>query len=147
MKTKLFNLASVTCYALIWASDHLFALLVWALAWTGQIMRFLIAQLGIFVMRNVSPDDYEALQGKLELENQQTELELLAQAAKLRDHALELGDWTTEHTEAIESIAAALLNECDWDEDHIHQYLKEIVESVPGLQYGEDEDPFDGLLD
>ena len=65
----------------------------------------------------------------------QLELRLLAAASQVRDHAEETDDWTEQHTEAIAAIGDTLLNELGWEEDNIHRYLREVVESIDGLTY------------
>ena len=67
---------------------------------------------------------------------QQTELRLLGAANSVKEHAETTGDWTDQHSEAIEAISNALLNECSWEEDDIHGYMKRLVESIDGLEYG-----------
>ena len=61
---------------------------------------------------------------------------LLASANQVRDHARETGDWTDRHTEALNAIGDALMMEAGWEEDSVHQYLKGLVESIEGLEYG-----------
>ena len=68
------------------------------------------------------------------------ELSLLTTAGKIRDHAQEHGDWTEYHTEALNQIGEALLNECGWEENAVHQYLRQVVESIEGLEYGVSDD-------
>lgn len=74
--------------------------------------------------------------GPSELTIQQTELNLLNSASQVRDHAKETGDWTEQHTRAINAIAESLVLEFGWDEDQVNRYLKEVVESIDGLQFG-----------
>lgn len=144
MKKHLFNAVSVLTYSSIWLSDHVFTFLIWALAWASGYHRWLVAAIGARVMKKVDPEEYEAIQGKMELESQQTELELLASASKLKEHAAKIEDWTDRHTEELNSIANALISECNWDEQHVHDYMRSIVESIPGLtyktEYDEDDD-------
>ena len=70
-----------------------------------------------------------------ELKAQDMELKLLISASQVRDHAKNMGDWTEQHSDAIEAIGEALVGELGWEEDHVHQYLREIVESIDGLEY------------
>ena len=70
-----------------------------------------------------------------ELSLQQTELNLLHSASQVRDHAKETGDWTAQHTEAINAIADSLVSEFGWEEGYVNQYLKEVVESIDGLEF------------
>lgn len=147
MKNTLFHILSWSTYALIVASDKIAAALIWLIAWSSGILRWLIANGGQALMRKFTPEQFEEVQAQMELENQQTELELLSTVSKLKEDAIERGDWTDSHTEAINAIGNALLNECDWDEDHVHQYLREVVESIPGLNYGQvDDEDDDDLL-
>ena len=74
-----------------------------------------------------------------ELQMQSMELRLLASATQVRDHAKETDDWTERHTEALNAIGDALIEEIGWEEDSVHQYLKSLVESIDGLEYGTEE--------
>jgi hypothetical protein len=74
-------------------------------------------------------------EGDQELALQQTELNLLNAASQVRDHAQATDDWTSQHTEAINAIAEALMLQFNWEEDHVNQYLKEVVESIDGLEF------------
>lgn len=74
-----------------------------------------------------------------ELVAQQTELTLLDAANKVKVHAETTGNWTDDHSYALEAVSNALLNECEWEEDDIHTYMKRLVESIDGLEYGTEE--------
>lgn len=145
MKKQLFHVVPAVTYASIWFSDRVFSFVIQVLAWLSGVVRFLIANLGVALMKLVDNEEYEAIQAKIQLETQQAELDLLASVSKLKEHAMEIGDWTEEHTEALNAIGNALLNECSWDEEHVHRYLREVVESIPGLHYETDEDEDDLL--
>ena len=71
-------------------------------------------------------------------EQHTVELGLLASAYKIRDHAQATGDWTEGHTDAINAVGEALVVESGWAEEATHTYLRSIVESIDGLQYGGD---------
>lgn len=68
-------------------------------------------------------------------ENFTKELEALIAASKVKDDAITNDNWTDNHTKAINELSMILYNECGWDEVSIHGYMREIVESVPGLEY------------
>ena len=74
-----------------------------------------------------------------QLHRQGLELKLLASAQQVRDHAKETGDWTGQHTDALNALGDALINETGWEEESVHVYLKELVESIDGLEYGSEE--------
>lgn len=139
MKKLCFNIVAWSGYALIYAINYLYALSANFFTILVSLLRTGIAKFSVMLMKQI---DAEAYQQNLdeeaaarELEKQSAELELLSNATKLKEHALETGEWTEEHSEALNAIGNALLNSCDWDEDDIHQYLKEVVESGTGLFY------------
>jgi hypothetical protein len=76
----------------------------------------------------------EANADPFELEMQTMELKLLESSYKVRDHAKETGDWTDQHTEAIEAIGTALHTELGWDEDSVMHHMQSVVQSIPGLE-------------
>ena len=77
-------------------------------------------------------------QGISELQQQSIELRLLASASQVRDHAQVNDDWTDRHTEALNAIGDALMTEAGWQAESVHAYLKDLVESIDGLTYGEE---------
>ena len=81
----------------------------------------------------------EASEGKILSLKPGMELRLLSSANQVRDHARETDDWTDRHTEALNAIGDALMVEIGWQEESVHQYLKSLVESIEGLEYGTDE--------
>ena len=104
--------------------------------------RRILGSVGYFLMNIIEPTLLKTYTSVLEqqdegneLETQQLELRLLTSAAQVRDHAKETGDWTDHHSEAISAIGEALVSQLDWEEDSVHQYLREIVESIDGLEY------------
>ncbi len=112
------------------------------ITWLADKSRSLLGGVGHFLMSKIDPTLLKTYESVLvqsepndELVMQQTELNLLASASKVRDHAAQLGDWTDRHSEALNAIADALVLEMMWDEDAVHQYLREVVESIDGLEY------------
>lgn len=71
------------------------------------------------------------------------ELQILMNVTRLKEDALEHKAWTSNHSLALNQLSSKLYNECNWDEKRIHEYMRAIVESIPGLSYvpgDEDED-------
>lgn len=139
MKKLLFDGVAVTIFWLIQALDFTLRAIVRLESALVALLRIGAAKLGVALMIAIDKQAYEdtieeALAAE-EMEQQTTELELLSNATKLKEHALETGEWTDDHSEALNAIGNALLNDCDWDEDDIHRYLKEVVESGTGLSY------------
>ena len=106
---------------------------------THVVARSTSANIIYFLVNKVDPTAIKEAEDNLQLKSQQIELELLASASKVRDDAVANGDWTDDHTEALNAVGNALIGSCNWDEDHVHSYLKGVVESVEGLTYGDDD--------
>jgi len=114
--------------------------------WMSGVMTATLGHVGYFWMRLIDSqrlDVYDTLlnpsQDPDELQQQNMELRLLASASQVRDHAKETDDWTDRHTEALNAIGDALIVEAGWGEESVHRYLKEVVESIDGLEYGTEE--------
>lgn len=122
---------------------QLFAFIIVAIQKTSQALLGVVGTIGYFLMKAIDPKTlavYEQLNTgedePNELEQQNMELRLLASAVQVRDHAKETDDWTDRHTEALNAIGDALIVEAEWEEEAVHQYMKSIVESIEGLEYG-----------
>ena len=122
---------------------QVFAWQIAAVTWSSNLLLGILGNTGHFFMKVVDSkrlDVYTELlesqeQGS-ELQKQSMELRLLASANQVRDHAKETDDWTDRHTEALNAIGDALIAEIGWQEESVHQYLKGLVESIDGLEYG-----------
>ena len=122
---------------------QLFAFIIVAIQKISQALLGVVGRVGYFLMKAIDPKTlavYEQLNigedEPNELEQQNMELRLLASAVQVRDHAKETDDWTDRHTEALNAIGDALIVEAEWEEEAVHQYMKSIVESIEGLEYG-----------
>ena len=77
------------------------------------------------------------------------ELDILMSVTKVKEDALFHKTWTTNHSLALNELSTKLYHECDWDKDRIHEYMRAIVESIPGLSYiaadTDDEDDDDSI--
>ena len=144
MRNKLFHVISFLTFASIWLQAQLLEKGIPLLVQAIYLHRGLTATIGRWLAKQVDPETFEGYEAQNQLETQQRELELLGAVTQLKDSAEEEGVWTEAHTEAIQGIGNALMYECGWDEEHIHQYMREAVESL-GLTYGvpdeEDDDP------
>ena len=115
-----------------------------SVVWAGNGINKILGRLGYALMHAIDKDRlkmYEDMmnpEAAAELHLQGLELKLLGAAQQVRDHAKETGDWTDNHTDAINAVGEALVVEAGWQEENVHVYLKEIVESIEGLEYGTD---------
>lgn len=132
MRTFLFNAVTQTSAGIILVLTKVHNLSLSIVGGVGYtLMRLIDAKrLGMYEKL------LEASQEGSELESQAIELRLLSSANQVRDHARETNDWTDRHTEALNAIGDALMVEAGWQEDSVHQYLKGLVESIEGLEYG-----------
>jgi len=124
---------------------RVFAFKILVIQWVSNLMLKVVGSVGYFLMGLVDSkslavysqlQEADELEEPTELEVQAMELRLLASAAQVRDHAAASDDWTERHTEALNAIGDALIIEAGWEEDSVHQYLKGLVESIDGLEYG-----------
>ena len=123
------------------------AALIGLTGWLNFAALKVIGNVGYFLMKLIDAKKVksyekliEASEGEgSELESQAIELRLLSSANQVRDHARETDDWTDRHTEALNAIGDALMVEAGWEEESVHQYLRSLVESIEGLEYGTDD--------
>ena len=108
-----------------------------------SFVRAITCNVFYFTAKVIDKQNIEAAEQRYELKSQQTELDLLSSASKVRDHAIENDDWSDHHSHAINAIALALMNECNWEIQHVHNYLRSVVETVDGVYYGEGTDAED----
>jgi hypothetical protein len=142
MKSFLFEATVRVTYFLVWLIERVGAVVVFLPLWTTHKLKWLVATIGHGLMglidgERLSEIEEEEMEADEESETKaiHDELSLLVTAGKVRDHASELGDWTESHTQALNAIGDALLNQCYWEEDDVHQYLRSVVESIDGLEY------------
>ena len=139
MKNLLYNaIAQVSAFVIL-TLDWIHAKVLFVHVFTYGLIKMAVGRTGFFLLNLLDREQTERVQEMAEnindLKNQQLELRLLAAASQVRDHAEASDDWTEHHTEAISAIGESLLNEIGWEEESVHQYLREVVESIDGLQY------------
>jgi hypothetical protein len=144
MKQELFVVTVRATEMFIKISDWIFGLIAAVPVNLGLLSRGFFAQVGYRILILLDKEQVDRSNGILpegeqELHRQQVELQLLSAASMVRDNYLETGEWTEQHTEALEALSNQLLNECDWEEEHIHQYMRSVVEAGTDLNYGIDE--------
>jgi len=123
------------------------AVLIGLTGWLNFTALKVIGNVGYFLMKLIDAKKVKSYEKLIEasevegseLESQAMELRLLSSANQVRDHARETDDWTDRHTEALNAIGDALMVEAGWEEESVHQYLKSLVESIEGLEYGTDD--------
>ena len=139
MRNLLFQAVTTAIATQITIIQGISSFLCRILSGTGLFLMRAIDSKRLDIYSNILASTEQEEEGVMsELETQNIELRLLASASQVRDHAKELGEWTNRHTEAIEAIADALVFETGWEEDSVHQYMREVVESIDGLEYDQE---------
>lgn len=98
-------------------------------------INWVIQSIGAQLMKIVDEERFEHATTTLGQLSELKELDLLMAAARVKDDALKNKTWTIGHTVAMNRIGNALYAQCNWEPARIHQYLKDVVESVPGMVY------------
>jgi hypothetical protein len=111
-----------------------------SVAWCFNQVNAIIAATARFLMRRLDEERFDYYSSLLSQQSELGELQLLMAARKVKEDALKGRVWTTMHTIAINKIAGALHYNCGWEPPRIHQYLREVVESIPGMVYGTGDD-------
>jgi hypothetical protein len=97
----------------------------------NEVLRLLAKSL----MNLVDTKRFEYLEATQSQYSELSELNLLMQAASVKENALSHKTWTVMHSIAINKIGAALHHNCGWEPARIHAYMRQVVESIPGLVY------------
>ena len=103
----------------------------------GIFLQTAVARVGYKTTAWIYPKNLQEAEKQIETAATNIELSVLFKVTELKEHAIRTGEWTESHSEAMNALGNALVNECDWKEDDMHSYIKKVVESVPGLRYGE----------
>lgn len=143
----LFRIVTAISATLLTINERTTAWIAASFIAVNALIRGFFAAISIWVMNALDPEtmaEYERSQelatllfsSPSETSIQNTELKLLDAGYKVRNHAKDADSWTDDHSRALEAIGDALLNECGWEEERVHDKLREIVESIDGLEYG-----------
>lgn len=131
----LFDFVAKIGFYLITANQKIGQILAWLIGVFTGITTYIIAKTSALLLRLISNKRYSHANRASEQAGMSRELEILSQVSQVKDNAVEIGTWTPDHTIAIQSLGSKLYTDCNWEEEHVHQYLREVVESIPGLSY------------
>ena len=150
MRSKLFDAVAWLGNLLIEATKSIFQFFAFCCGLSSGAITWLIANITRIILTVIDSEKMEHATSVVEQAPINNELEILAIITKVKEEALERRRWTDDHTTALNQLAYRLYNECDWPESSIHAYIKDVVESIPGLSYsgssiGDDDDDDDGI--
>ena len=92
------------------------------------------------LMKAIDEERYNYFSSLVSQQNELGELQLMMAANQVKEDALKGRAWTMMHTIAINRIAGALHGSYGWEPPRIHQYLRDVVESIPGMVYSAGDD-------
>lgn len=112
---------------------------------TSNLFISIVANIFKYILMLIDKDRVHHAQQVVEQESMANELEILMHVSKVKEDALSRASWTNDHSIALNQLSQKLYNECEWSKERIHEYMRAIVETIPGLTYvaGEDDDDED----
>lgn len=131
--------------SLISAVEFMAGLLVSLIANVGNGIVIFIANLFKVSMWLIDRDRVAHTELVIDQQTISTELEILINVNKIKEDALQRKAWTSNHSLALNELSSELYNQCNWDEQRIHQYMRGIVETIPGLSYVSNDDSDDSI--
>lgn len=137
MRNFLYESVGRSCILFARASDGLSNIIVYL---TVKILESLKVACAHFCMWLLSRIDSKRVANEKSVNEQirvNAELALMAAAVHVKEAAEESGDWTEEHSEALNMIGVNLIHECNWEPVAVHRYFKPLVEAIEGLDYGD----------
>jgi hypothetical protein len=143
MKNWLYDNISDLGESLIVGCEILTSFLIDILTSVSDWFIFCIASIFKLALWFVDQERTDHAQHVVDQTSLNTELEILMNVTRVKEDALEKMSWTTHHSLALNELSSQLYNQCNWDRVRIHDYMRAIVESIPGLSYvatEEDED-------
>lgn len=135
MKQTLFNLIGSTSGNVVRFNMTVGEFLASAVARLFNLLNFCVIWVARLAMNTLDEDRLKYVESVTLQQRELGELHLLNAATKVKDDALSKKMWTAGHTVALNRIAANLHYGCGWEPPRIHQYLREVVESIPGVVY------------
>jgi hypothetical protein len=135
MRSVLFNATSKIAEILIVAGQNIavFSINVIRFISTAGIQVVSFITKGLLII--IDEERYANLQAYYEQQDMHAELKAINELIILKQDAIAQKKWTDQHTQALHMVGNTLINECDWHEDKMHEYMKGVVESIPGLHY------------
>lgn len=135
MKQSLFRTVRVTFDALITANTSIGGAVVAIIGTIFGLGNWVLASVSRALLVALDRQQYEHISTTLEQRSTLNELELLKAATRVKEDAIGGGFWTASHTIAMNRIGTMLHHHCGWEPARIHGYLRQVVESIPGMSY------------
>lgn len=135
MKSLLYDTIARSCLLFSTIVDSVARFLVNTIVKLLTATKISYASFCMFLLKITDKKRLEIEKEDLERGNAMLELALMQAAVRIKESAVEHDEWTQDHSNALNMVGIRLIEECDWEADSVHKYLKPLVESVPGLEY------------
>lgn len=149
MRDKLFDAVAWFGNLLIEGTKSIFQFFAFCCGLSAGAITWVIANITRIILTIIDSEKMEHATSVVEQAPINNELEILANVTKIKEEALERRRWTDDHTIALNQMGYRLYHECDWSEASIHAYMRDVVESIPGLSYSgrsiSEDDDDDGI--
>lgn len=135
MKQFFFRNVAVTCGNLIYVNTSIGNVIVGVIGGVFGVVNWILAWTSRNLLLAIDKDRYEHAASTMEQRDDLIELELLKAVSQVKEDAISGRVWTSSHTLALNKIGSALHMQCGWEPARIHGYLRQVVESIPGMSY------------
>jgi hypothetical protein len=135
MKQLLFKTTAVVIGSLISANTSIGNAITSVVAFAFNAVNEVLRGIGKRLMGFIDSERFQHVELTTDQYSELAELNLLMAANKVKEDALRSRTWTMMHTMAINKIGSALYSNCGWDPPRIHGYLRQVIESIPGMVY------------
>lgn len=140
MKQFLFRSTAVVIGSLISANSFIGNTITTVVAFAFNATNEALRIVGRKLMALLDEERLEHIELSQDQYSELTELNLLMAANRVKEDAMRGRVWTMMHTMAINKIGSALHDNCGWEPVRIHGYLRQVVESIPGMVYSAGDD-------
>ncbi len=148
MRRALFSVVAYVGKAIIWFINESSDLLCYGISSISGFLSWVTANIFRFVLWILDKERVDHAEQVVDQYMINRELEILGAVSEVKQNALNAKFWSEKHSKALNILGNRLLNECEWDEERIHDYMRRVVESIPGLGYAvgsDDDDEEDGI--
>lgn len=135
MKQLLFKSTVVVVGSIISVNTSIGNAIVAVIAFIFNAISEVFRVSGKWLMNRIDSERLKYIETTKDQYSELTELNLLMQVNHVKEDALRSRVWTVMHTIAMNKIGTALHNDCGWEPARIHCYLKQVIESIPGMVY------------
>jgi hypothetical protein len=135
VRQQLFHLIGKTCNSIVEFNLRLGNFCTSLVAGFFNLINGFIRWGARSAMIRLDKERFEYTESLLTQRQELGELHLLMAATQVKEDALKHKMWTMYHTIAINRIAQSLHMGCGWELPRVHGYLRQVIESIPGMAY------------